>query len=183
VSLSDTVYKSASIEAWYYRRKLFMNLRTFIVPTALAFLLVGCGGNAQNRAMAILDNAASYELLSLDPCESNEHPESMPIYLRMAWVLGKITVKDDVTKKKLNDALRRVDSPPGAPVSCFNPRHAIRTKKDGRTYDVVICFECNSVKFYIDERYAGEFQPPSEAQPLLNEVLTSAGIPLAKTSE
>ncbi|ELP33777.1 hypothetical protein RBSWK_02323 [Rhodopirellula baltica SWK14] len=34
---------------------------------------------------------------------------------------------------------------------CFNPRHGLRAIYDGKTYDVVICFECLQGTWFVDD--------------------------------
>ena len=61
----------------------------------------------------------------------------------------------------------------GAFAACFNPRHGIRVKAKDAVFDFVICFECNSVAVFRNEKRTGSFgitgQPGA-----LNRLLTAA---------
>lgn len=97
-----------------------------------------------------------------------------------AKVLGKATVKKD-DAAKLASALVKGVSEGDRGARCFIPRHGVRAAYDGKTYDLVICFECGWVYVYAD----GSDKPkvlmisgsPAAA---LNKILTDAKVPLAK---
>jgi hypothetical protein len=72
----------------------------------------------------------------------------------------------------------------GAAADCFNPRHGIRVIYDGKTNDLVICFQCFQVLVYQNGK---EEKPPDfligdsaqSAESLFNRVLMKQKIPLA----
>ncbi|MCB1211418.1 MAG: hypothetical protein KDK97_18980 [Verrucomicrobiales bacterium] len=51
----------------------------------------------------------------------------------------------------------------GAVAMCFNPRHGIRVIKGGKTYDLVICYECMAADLYADEKWIGSIFFATEA--------------------
>src|SRR5262249_56401493 len=68
-------------------------------------------------------------------------------------VLGSTTVKDAETVKKLAAAFKKgVEENNGIVAACFNPRHGIRLTHDGKTVDLVICFECFSVQEFVADK-------------------------------
>jgi hypothetical protein len=56
---------------------------------------------------------------------------------------------------------------------------------EGKTVDVLICFECYWVYVYLDDKEepADRIAITRDAQPLFDKVLRDAGIPLAKKLE
>jgi hypothetical protein len=68
----------------------------------------------------------------------------------------------------------------GRVAACFNPRHGIRASREGKTIDLVICFECLQVYVYAEEGRQGSFLTTSSPQPVFDQVLREAGVPLAK---
>ena len=86
-------------------------------------------------------------------------------------------------KKAILAALRKgVADSDGMVAACFNPRHGIEATYEGKTVELVICFECLSISGWVDgERFsvlttggpAGEF----------NRMLEAKGVPLPKAKE
>ncbi|VTR91989.1 Uncharacterized protein OS=Pirellula staleyi (strain ATCC 27377 / DSM 6068 / ICPB 4128) GN=Psta_0497 PE=4 SV=1 [Gemmata massiliana] len=121
-----------------------------------------------------LEKAESLELYSLNG-ETN---------VRDGWhntkVLGQTTVKGDDAKKIAAAVVKSVgEGRVGA--KCFIPRHGVRVTHDGKTYDLVICFECRWVYVYTDKNENPQRVTTStSAQELLNQILSDAKVPLAK---
>jgi hypothetical protein len=58
-------------------------------------------------------------------------------------VLGKIELKSQKERNRLIAALQNaVAYPDGTPNRCFWPRHAILAVENGKTFEIVICFQC-----------------------------------------
>ena len=67
--------------------------------------------------------------------------------------------------------------------ACFNPRHGIRATHDGKTVDLVICFECFSLQVFLGDTKAGALTTDSPP-PTFDRVLRKAKVPLPpKTGE
>jgi hypothetical protein len=98
-------------------------------------------------------------------------------------VLGKTTVKKE-NATKLASALAKGVSEGDRGARCFIPRHGVRATYDGKTYDLVICFECGWVYIYTDKSDKPKVlmiaNSPSGA---LNKILTDAKIPLTKPAK
>jgi hypothetical protein len=128
----------------------------------------------------------SFELYSLEPfqdpndneadCDPNGPGERL-----QGWrILGKTTVRDESTRRRLVDAIKNgLGKEDGA--KCFWPRHAIRRMNDGKPVDLLICFECHNVALYVDGKRVGDYEGiPGSLQPTFDEALRKADIPLAK---
>ena len=97
-----------------------------------------------------------------------------------AKVLGKTAVKkEDATKLATALAKGVTEGDKGA--RCFIPRHGVRAVYDGKTYDLVICFECGWVYVYTDKSDKPTVLMISESpHKALDKILTDAKVPLAK---
>jgi hypothetical protein len=126
-----------------------------------------------------LDKAESLELYSLEP--------SVPVAkgdteLHGWKVLGKTELKKDAMAKLVTAFKKGAEEAnPKVSAGCFRPRHAIRVRLDGKTYDFVVCFECVAVMIYGGkaEKYAGFHVSGSPAE-LFNQTLTAAKIKLPR---
>ncbi|MBN9010416.1 MAG: hypothetical protein J0H63_09890 [Rhizobiales bacterium] len=98
-------------------------------------------------------------------------------------VLGKTTVKKgDATKLAETIAKGVTEGDKGA--RCFVPRHGVRAVHGGKTYDLVICFECGWVYVFVD----GSDKPTrlmiSETpHKMLDKILTDAKVLPAKSDK
>jgi hypothetical protein len=125
----------------------------------------------------VLENA-TFELYSLDPAKEDDE-KGFHGYA----VLGKTLVKDAEVRKQLTVALyKAIADSDGNAARCFVPRHGIRATHKGKTVDVVICFECYRVKFFVkDEKETETLTRVPEA--LFDKVLKEAGVPLAEKAK
>jgi hypothetical protein len=134
-------------------------------------------------ARVALEKAEKFELLSLDP---EPHRNRWPNYEFHAWrILGSMMVTNAEVRYDLVAALKKsVEENKNIGSSCFNPRHGIRVIYDGKTNDLVICFQCLAVLVYQsdDDEKPKEFlirDSAQSAQSLFNRVLMKQKIPLA----
>jgi hypothetical protein len=153
--------------------------------TLLAMLLAGGGvrgADKENKIpedlLAILEKADQFELFSLSP----DRPDEKPKDAFHDWrVLGKTTVKDAEARKKLVAAFKKgVAENEGVAAACFNPRHGLRVKHDGKTADFVICFECFQVQAFLGDKQAKGFLVADSPAATFNDVLKEAKVPLAE---
>lgn len=152
---------------------------TFILVCLLTSTVSGRAeeNKLPDQAKAILDKAPEFEYYSLEPSEKPDKENALH-----GWkILGKTTVKDAESRKKLLTALTKSIAEGKEGAKCFDPRHAIRARHGGKTVDVLICFECSWVYVYLDgKKEPVEVVMAKGAQPLFDKVLRDAGVPLAK---
>src|SRR5438270_127934 len=96
----------------------------------------------------LLDKADTVELLSLDPTPLGDK-EKVKQSFHGYKVLGKVDLKTDDKKKLLKAFYKGIDDSDGSVAGCFIPRHGIRAKVDGKTIEIVVCFQCHSMNVYI----------------------------------
>ena len=128
-------------------------------------------------ARAALENADTYELLSVSPLRTGGE-----FYGHR--VLGRTTVADPATRARLTAALRSgARESDGSMMACFNPRHGVRATRAGTVTDLLICFECRQVRVLRDGRHVGWFLTSSSPQSAFDRALRDAGVPLAREGE
>ncbi|HYE20506.1 MAG TPA: hypothetical protein VEA69_18810 [Tepidisphaeraceae bacterium] len=124
-------------------------------------------------AWAARDGAERYELLSL------ESYLSRPDFYNHE-ILGRTVVDDAGVRGRLNAALQAgVRASDGSQMACFTPRHGIRVTRGGVTTDFVNCFECRKVQVWLADQKIAFFLVSEAPEAVFDEVLTSAGVPLA----
>lgn len=150
--------------------------RAFAVVLALSLAGVARGAEIPPAARAILEKADQIEVYSLDPNPSKDAKEAFHQYP----VLGKVVVKDDKTRKALVAALMEgARENEGYTKFCFDPRHGIRATVDGKSLDLVICFQCLQVHGYLGAKEDAGFATTGSPEPTLDRILTAAGVKLA----
>jgi hypothetical protein len=142
---------------------------------------------AWKDARAVLEKATEWELLALDPFERKPDPKGA----FCEWkVQGKAAVKGADARKALLAALdkgiadhaqkRRKELEKGllSQIGCFQPRHGIRASAGGQTVEVLICFECTPVHFYLGKR-KGAVSTDESPRDAFDQVLKDAGVSVA----
>ena len=162
---------------------LLLSLAVALV--AMAVLIYRFNHPANHYSEAQLEpflDAKEWTVYSIDPSvlRDESHQDSFHGYL----VLGshresRAPFMREVIQD-LEDAAKRWT---GGIVVCFNPRHGIRVSKDGKTFDLSICYECSRAHLYEGTQEVGVMHlttdPQLEPSPeKLNEILLNAGVRL-----
>jgi hypothetical protein len=95
-------------------------------------------------------------------------------------VLGYTRIIDPAVCRAVVAAVKksmRFAPPQGA--RCFNPRHVLRVSEGEETVDLVICYECGLYHCYRNGQKERGGTILGDSQPLLDKILTDAGIRLA----
>jgi hypothetical protein len=128
---------------------------------------------------ALFEKAEAIDLYSLDPGADMKEPADAKQGFHGWKVLGKTTIKEAKTRKKVVAVMYQgLEASDGTAAKCFNPRHGIRVTADGKTVDVVICFECLQMQFYVGQAMKTETTTDTPEK-VFDEVLRDAGVPLA----
>jgi hypothetical protein len=148
----------------------------------LLMLMVVMPVRAEDRSLPdqvkdILSKATEVSLVSLEPSEKANKDNALH-----GWkVLGQTSLKDAEIRKKLLATLEKGIADTGnVGIKCFDPRHAIRAKHDGKTVDLLICFECGWVYTYVDGKKTAQIIFDRVGQKVFDDVLRKADVPLAK---
>jgi hypothetical protein len=168
-----------------------MQTRKALALIGLA-LLAGASGCRSARPIGFLEDPETVTLVSIDgnvrANSGNLTPEQEKGEKWQGYpVLGKAEITDPEQRRQVISAVQKaIHNGPDRPFVCFVPRHVLHISKQGETLNVAICFECLRYRVYP----ADSDQPKAvgtisrDAQPLLDGILTDAGVPLApKTGE
>jgi hypothetical protein len=125
-------------------------------------------------AKTILEQADEFELFSLDPRPPRKPAKGT---FHGYKILGSTEVQDTSTRRRLVTALERgIAENEGIMMACFNPRHGIHVTRAKEHADFVICFECDQIQ--ISGAASGEVLTTGSPQPIFNQVLRDAKVPL-----
>jgi hypothetical protein len=128
----------------------------------------------------VLRQAAALELLALDPAWPTPAQVADPARFHGYAILGRATVTDEATRTRALDligqACREND---GMVAACFDPRHGVRAVHGSRTVDLVICFECLTVKVFADGALVNNGDLAETQEPELSALYRAAGLTIA----
>lgn len=154
-----------------------MRLTTLI----LAALIAGCTTNRMPQELhTAIRGATTLQLHSLDPAPSDRDRNGT----FHGWKdLGYVELSDSAQRTELLDAFDAgIADSDGSAAACFDPRHGLRASYDGKTYDVVICFECMQTIWFVDDVRMPGYLISGSPQTVFDAVLTDASIPLAPSA-
>jgi hypothetical protein len=130
-------------------------------------------------ASALLDEAESLELLSLDP--GGRTPDVASGF--HGWkILGRTTLRDASGRKAIVAAIRRGVREADDASGCFEPRHGLRATKGGKDVDLVICFSCRWIEVR-EGREIAFVRTSALAKRAINKALRDATVDLAQDVE
>lgn len=119
--------------------------------------------------------ADQFDLLSLDPIQDRyPAPDAFHSYK----VLGIVEITDRATRAQLIRALQKSAAHADMVKACFDPRHGIRARRNGRDVDILICFQCAYAHVLEGTQITHGFGVSDSQQAFFNSVLRRAGVPL-----
>lgn len=133
-----------------------------------------------------LNQSSQFIMLSLFPMSTLEEGTDLEFKNHEKFhnypVLGKFQVKDQKLKEQLLAAFYKgvEDGDKEEAAACFNPRHGIRAQHNGKTVDLVICFECHQFEMYPQRKRGYDRYVPitNSPQDTFDRALRSANVPL-----
>ncbi len=132
--------------------------------------------------MKVLDKGDRFFLLAIDPDSEFRLNPSLPRPKEIFHdfgVLGKAEIKDMTQREALLKALYQgIAESDGMVAACFNPRHGISASLGDETVDLLICYECQSIRVYA--KNGKGVCTSSSPVGVFNQALVKAGLPLAK---
>jgi hypothetical protein len=151
---------------------------------ALALSAASCG-DAVSAAFVgdtawILDRPDQLEFLTLDPSHEppaydSNNPERLHGYL----ILGSAVIRDAALQKELVDSVKdAVKGNTGIAAACFNPRHAIRATRGGKSVDMLICFQCLQMEVYQGAKWKMSLISSTQKE-LFTQVAAQMKLPVA----
>lgn len=151
----------------------------------LLFALAGCSASSRPGALPdelkLLEGATSIELVALDPLKASMRQSPPADVMRGFGVLGRATLSDAARCDELVRLIARgIAESDGSAAMCFNPRHGLRVRRDGRTLELLICYECLQMRAWSD---AGSTQADvltsASVEPAVSSLFEAAGLVIA----
>lgn len=139
-------------------------------------------GSAQYQllpaAVQALESPGQMTLYSLDP-EPYDLPAPRSELFHAYHILGETSVPAPADRQRVSQEIQQaVAAADGPPDMCFNPRHGVRVTRDSKTFDFLICFECDAIYTFADQsRIDGGALHGTPTT--MNEILTAAKVPLS----
>lgn len=134
----------------------------------------------------VVSRAESWTVYALEPSSDPlDHPGVERF--RGYAIRGQRTVEDAGLRRRLSRELNLGLSQNGhwwtgsTVAMCFNPRHGIRATHEGRTVDVLICFECYQVKIFDSAKEGERLSELTSRSPAaaFNEIFEGLGLSIA----
>jgi hypothetical protein len=131
--------------------------------------------------LKLLEGAHEIELLALDPLPASMREPQPSQTLHGFGVLGSATLTDPTRRQELLRLVSRgIADSDGSAALCFNPRHGLRVRRDGRLLEVLICYECLQMRVWPD---AGaprvELTTSQAVEPEVTRLFETAGLSIA----
>jgi hypothetical protein len=131
-----------------------------------------------------LRTSDSMVLIAIDPLALRDYSDAKRDALQRGERLderGRLSLTDPAERARVGEALiADVAAGQSLDMMCFNPRHVVKATKDGKVLTLVICYQCLAVEVYEEDKNQVTLNLSCSSAPLLNHLLTTAGIPLAK---
>jgi hypothetical protein len=127
----------------------------------------------------LLEQADTFELLALD--EPGVFPERMPSWPEPS-IRARVPVSTPDERLRVVSALYRSIARAQMMALCFHPHHAIRTTRQGATFDVLICLNCMQIAVPAakeEDRYVAIH--PGELEPALSAIFERHGLRFDRT--
>ena len=176
VTLAVVVYRTEFCEMTPQQRKW----RRTVTATA-AIVLTGwyLTSSVPWNVSSFLEDAERFELISLNPEFHSSAEKQDKEMLGRFPILGRAQIDDKSERRRLLNCF--YNSTRGCrlgAMACFNPRHAIRAMRNGKTLTVLICFECRRYRVEGEYELADTISPFRESE--FDDALGRAKLPRAK---
>lgn len=131
-----------------------MNAFQRVSASIVASVLVACSSPSSSgevhERLKPLEGAARVELYALRPEPAQFEPAGDGTRRFHGYeVLGDAALTDPGLATQLAQLISRgLAESDGSAALCFNPRHGVRVVREGRTLDLVICYECKQIYVY-----------------------------------
>ena len=143
-------------------------------------LVVDFGDELAQESRDVLFAASELELVAVDPDWPTDESRADPTTLQGYNVRGRAMVSDRAVRLELLEALgaaaREND---GIVAACFNPRHALIAEHEGRTVEVIICFECLTFQVWDGTERIETVDLSDTPRPLFDRIFEDHGLTIA----
>jgi len=160
------------------------SLAILLIASSVFAANVADEGNYEHKlpqsVVNILQKAEKLTLYSLDPDPRLNDKNAF----HDVHVLGAAELKNAPRETLLKALDQGIADDKVTAQACFNPRHGIRAEHDGKTVDIVVCFQCWKVKVFEPNDAQGKYVVIGRSpQPEFDKILTDANVKLAPKAD
>jgi hypothetical protein len=146
-------------------------------------LQVDFGDELSQEFRDILFQASSLELVSINPAWPTKETRADPANLHGYTVRGRTRVESREVRLELLKALGKgARENNGMVAACFNPRHVLVGEFEGRTCEVIICFECLTFQVWNGTEKVESVDLSQSPRKTFDRIFTEAGLSIAPGS-
>jgi hypothetical protein len=136
------------------------------------------GNVLPKEIVAALSTPDAVTLYSIEPLQEPQPGEQS---FRGYRVLGHMRLNPQQERQVAGAVKKAVVGYVGYMPNCFDPRAAIRVVSGHRTYDLLICYQCNHLMIYKDDTLLSELGISGSPR-VLNSLLSGAQISLSTSA-
>lgn len=140
---------------------------------------VGKPAPVASDVATILDAPDRLEILALEPYHGRRGGASDfdAGLFHGHQVLGSALLPDAETRRDLIKLVYQgLHDSHDMKARCFNPRHGISATRDGRTVELVICYECSQVDIHGPGAQEAQLDTSPKVEPEISRLFRSAGV-------
>lgn len=115
-------------------------------------------------------------LYSLEPLAKEAAPGERTLH--GSKIIGQLNLDRNLEKTvaaQFNAAVAPWD---GTGAGCFNPRHALTVTSGGKTYDILLCYECGEIEIFRGKSMIADMRARGTGE-TLNAILAAHKVPLS----
>ena len=133
------------------------------------------------EAAQVLHSARSAELYSLEPYTD---PDDAKVRRLEGYaILGHTRITTSQSAAAVLEIERSIAAWEDGPIAlCFDPRHALRVRAEGHTYDFLVCYACEEMQVYKDGALVA-FTHVRGSPSVLNAMLRKGNVPLSRSGD
>ncbi|MDF1729788.1 MAG: hypothetical protein P1U53_18785 [Sulfitobacter sp.] len=143
-------------------------------------LKVDFGSELSQEFRDILFQAPSLELVATEPDWPTKESRQDPTTLHGYTVRGRAMISDRAVRLELLEALAKgARENNGMVAACFDPRHGIVAEFEGRTCELIICFECLTFQVWDGTDRVETVDLSATPRATFDRIFTAAGLSIA----
>ena len=117
-------------------------------------------------------------LYSLEPWEEAAPGEST---LHGFKIIGQLNLDRDLEKTVAAQFKAAITTWDGTGAGCFDPRHALTVTSEGKTYDILLCYECGEIEIFSGKPMIADMRARGTGE-TLNAILSAHKVPLSRST-
>jgi hypothetical protein len=125
-----------------------------------------------------LKSATSAELYSLEPLSTHENAPRFHGF----EILGRTSLNAVDTRIATAAFTKAIEAGNGNTPDCFDPRHALRIVSGGHPYDFVLCYACDQLDAYKDDKPVASLSAAGSPK-ALNKLLEEHHVPISHSGD